>query len=69
MVIDFLKTAISLKKIQRQGWINKLSISNPESVADHSYSMAVIGMIIADLEDYDSAKSWSNIIFRIFSES
>ncbi|NND86296.1 MAG: HD domain-containing protein [Nitrosopumilus sp.] len=69
MVIDFLKTAISLKKIQRQGWIDKLSISNPESVADHTYSMAVIGMIISDLEDYDSEKILKMTLLHDLAES
>ncbi len=69
MVIDFLKTAISLKKIQRQGWIDKLSINNPESVADHSYSMAVIGMIISDLENYDSEKILKMTLLHDLAES
>ena len=45
MTLDFFKTAVNLKKISRQGWIDKLSLDNPESVADHSYSMAVISMV------------------------
>ena len=56
MILDFFKTAVNLKKIQRKGWMDKLSISNPESVADHSYSMAIMGMFISDLENYDTEK-------------
>ena len=56
MILDFFKTAVNLKNISRQGWIDKLSIEHPESVADHSYSMAIMGMVISDLENYDSEK-------------
>ena len=51
--LDFFKNALNLKNISRQGWIDKLSIEHPESVADHSYSMAIMGMVISDLENCD----------------
>ena len=57
LLLDFLKDSTNLKTISRQGWIDKLSIKNPESVADHSYSMAIMAMIISDLENYDSEKN------------
>jgi len=69
MIIDFFKTAANLKKISRQGWINKLSLDNPESVADHSYSMAVIGMVISDLENYNSEKIIKMILLHDLAES
>ena len=69
MIIDFFKTAINLKKIQRQGWIDKLSIVNPESVADHSYSMAMMGMIVSDMENYNSEKILKMILLHDLAES
>jgi putative hydrolase of HD superfamily len=69
MVLDFFKTAVNLKKIQRKGWVDRLSISNPESVADHSYSMAVMGMVISDLESYDSEKIIKMILLHDLAES
>jgi len=69
MILDFLKTAANLKKIQRQGWIDKLSLENPESVADHSYSMAIMGMIISDLENYNSEKIIKMILLHDLAES
>ena len=69
MIIDFFKTAANLKKIQRQGWIDKLSIENPESVADHSYSMALMGMIISDMENYNSEKIIKMILLHDLAES
>ncbi len=69
MVLDFFKTAANLKKISRQGWIDELSIENPESVADHSYSMAIMGMVISDLENYNSEKILKMILLHDLSES
>ena len=69
MILDFLKTAANLKKISRQGWIDKLSIENPESVADHSYSMAVMSMIISDLENYNSEKLMKMVLLHDLAES
>jgi putative hydrolase of HD superfamily len=69
MILDFFKVAANLKNISRQGWLDKLSMSNPESVADHSYSMAVIGMVISDLENYDSEKILKMILLHDLAES
>ena len=69
MTIDFFKTAIHLKKIQRQGWIDKLSMDSSESVADHSFSMAMMGMVISDLENYDSEKILKMILLHDLAES
>lgn len=69
MTIDFFKTAANLKKVHRQGWIDKLSMDNPESVADHSYSMALMGMVISDLEDYNSEKILKMILLHDLAES
>ena len=64
MILDFFKTAANLKKIYRQGWIDKLSLDTPESVADHSYSMALMGMVISDLGNYNSEKILKMILKR-----
>ena len=69
MILDFFKTAANLKKISRQGWIDKLLLDNPESVADHTYSMAIIGMVISDLENYNSEKIIKMILLHDLAES
>lgn len=69
MILDFLKSAVKLKDVSRQGWIEKLSIDVPESVADHSYSMAVMGMIISDLENFDTEKILKMILLHDLAES
>ena len=68
-IIDFFKNALNLKNISRQGWIDKLSIEYPESVADHSYSMAIMAMVISDLENYDSEKILKMVLLHDLAES
>ena len=69
MILEFLLTVANLKKIPRQGWIDKLSIKTPESVADHSYSMAVMSMVISDLGPYDSEKAIKMALLHDLAES
>ncbi len=69
MILDFFKTAVNLKNISRQGWVDKLSLKHPESVADHSYSMAIMGMAISDLENYNSEKILKMILLHDLAES
>ncbi|HJM79878.1 MAG TPA: HD domain-containing protein [Nitrosopumilus sp.] len=67
--LDFFKNTSNLKNIPRKGWMDKLSIQNPESVADHSYSMAMMGMVISDLENYDTEKILKMILLHDLAES
>ncbi len=69
MILDFLHTSANLKKIPRQGWVDKLSIDKPESVADHTFSMAIMGMIFSDLENYDTGKILKIILLHDLAES
>jgi len=69
MILDFFKTAANLKNISRQGWIDKLSLDSPESVADHSYSMAIMSMVISDLENYNSEKILKMVLLHDLAES
>lgn len=58
-----------MKTIKRQGWIDKLDIANPESVADHTFAMAVMGMVIADSEKYNVEKILKMILLHDLAES
>jgi len=69
LILDFLKIAANLKVVLRQGWIDKLSIKNPESVADHVYSMAIMGMILSDSQKYDTEKILKMILLHDLAES
>jgi len=68
-LLDFLNNSINLKNISRQGWIDKLSITHSESVADHSYSMAIMAMVISDLENYNSEKIIKMVLLHDLAES
>ena len=68
-LLDFFKNASNLKNISRQGWIDELSIKHPESVADHSYSMAIMAMIISDLDNYNSEKILKMVLLHDLAES
>ncbi len=69
MISDFFNIAANLKKIPRQGWIDKLSLERPESVADHTYSLAIMGMIFSDLENYNTEKILKIILLHDLAES
>ena len=69
MILEFLEIAANLKTVPRQGWIDKLSIKNPESVADHTYSMAIIGMIFSDSQKYNTERILKMILLHDLAES
>ncbi|MDE1827269.1 MAG: HD domain-containing protein [Thaumarchaeota archaeon] len=48
MLFDFFYIASELKKIPRKGWHDKVGITHPESVADHSYGTAIMAMVFSD---------------------
>ena len=56
MIEKFFQKVLVLKNVPRRGWKEKLKINDPESVADHSYSTAVMSMILSDLEGFNSEK-------------
>ncbi|MDI1495786.1 MAG: metal dependent phosphohydrolase [Cenarchaeum symbiont of Oopsacas minuta] len=69
MMEEFFSAITSLKKIQRQGWIDKAGIDNPESVADHSYSVAVMAMVFGDDAKMDSCKMIQMALLHDMAES
>jgi putative hydrolase of HD superfamily len=69
MILDFFNKMADLKKIPRQGWIDKLNLKNPESVADHIFSMSVMGMVLSDMQDYNTEKILKIILLHDLAES
>jgi putative hydrolase of HD superfamily len=53
---DFFMAAGQLKSIRRSGWLKKARISDPESVADHSFRMAVMGAVLGEERSLDAGK-------------
>lgn len=56
MIIDFFKIAANLKTISRKGWMEKLEMNNVETVADHSYMVSLMSMILSDVSGLDTLK-------------
>ena len=69
MIEDFFRIAARLKDVPRQGWMDKMGMERPESVADHTFLTAVMGMTIADLENLDSEKVLRMILLHDLAES
>lgn len=55
-VLGFFGMAGRLKSEPRKGWVSKLRMKNPESVADHSYRTALMAMAYSDARGLDTAK-------------
>ena len=69
MVQDFFQIVLGLKTIQRKGWKDKLGLKNVESVADHSYSMAIMSMVLSDLLALDTNKILKMALLHDLAES
>ena len=68
-IADFFKVAANLKNISRQGWIDRLGCKDPESVADHTYMTALMGMVLSDLRMLDTAKVTRMTLLHDIAES
>lgn len=68
-IINFFKFVLKLKGVYRQGWKNELNIIKPESVAEHCYSMAVLAMILSDLENLNTLKIIKMTLLHDLAES
>lgn len=55
-ILDFALVLGKLKNTKRTGWVRE-NIPNPESIAEHSFRMAVLTMILAPKIGADSIKA------------
>ncbi len=55
-LIRFWQFGARLKEEQRQGWVQSLRISRVESVADHSFAVALLGLFEGERRGYDMAR-------------
>jgi len=68
-LVSFFRIVCNLKTIKRSGWIHKSKITSPESVADHSYSMCMMSMILAEIMNLDSGYIMKMVIIHDLAES
>jgi putative hydrolase of HD superfamily len=54
-ILDFFKKVMKLKYLKRTGWIQS-KIENPESVADHSFMLAILVLIYSKKFNLDVDK-------------
>lgn len=53
--LDFLAKIGKSKKILRSGWVRE-KVKNPESIAEHSFQLSVLAMVLADQLGVDKDK-------------
>ena len=58
-----------LKKLPRSGWKIKIGLDDSESVAEHSYMMSVMSMVLADMKSLNSEKVIKMSILHDWAES
>jgi putative hydrolase of HD superfamily len=58
-----------LKEIKRRGWVLSGAVRNPESVADHSFRMAIMGAYLSNVKGLDSAKVMRMCLMHDIAES
>lgn len=68
-LLSFFRIVCNLKTIKRSGWIHKSNITSPESVADHSYSMCMMSMILAEIINLDTGHIMKMVIIHDLAES
>jgi putative hydrolase of HD superfamily len=66
---ELFLAAGKLKKVERRGWIVSGGIKNPESVADHSFRMSIIGAYLSDLQGLDTSKVIRMCLIHDLAES
>jgi len=69
MISEFFFQIAGLKKLPRSGWKIKLGLEDSESVAEHSYMMSVMSMVLSDMKSLDSEKVIKMSILHDWAES
>ena len=56
-MLEFFSLTGRLKAERRRGWVRRLRVKDAESVADHSYRVALMSMVYSDLKGLDTARA------------
>jgi putative hydrolases of HD superfamily len=65
----FFHSILELKSIKRAGWVSKVQIKDAESVADHTFSMATMAMLLSDMLGFDTHKVIKMVLIHDLAES
>lgn len=63
-----VSAVLLLKRLPRTGWVHA-KVREPESVADHSYALAVLAMLNADSKGLDTEKAMKIALLHDIVES
>ena len=69
MISEFFYQIANLKTIQRSGWKSKLNLSDSESVAEHTYMMSVMAMVLSDIKNLNTEKIIKMSLLHDWAES
>ena len=69
MLSNFFFQIASLKNLPRAGWKVKLNLKDSESVAEHSYMMTVMSMVLSDLKNMKTDKILKMSLIHDWAES
>ena len=67
-VISLLREAGKLKRLPRTGWV-EAGVRDPESVADHSYRVALLSMLLSDQAGADTLKTLRMAVLHDLAEA
>ena len=65
----FFHSILQLKSVRRAGWVSKVKIKDAESVADHTFSMCAMAMLLSDMLGLDTQKAMKMVILHDLAES
>jgi len=69
LISDFFFQIAGLKTLPRTGWKVKLNLKDSESVAEHSYMMSVMAMVMSDMKNLNTEKIIKMSILHDWAES
>tara|TARA_B100000029_G_C17199668_1_gene823891 strand:+ start:48 stop:578 length:531 start_codon:yes stop_codon:yes gene_type:complete len=69
LISDFFFQVAGLKTLPRTGWKMKLNLKDSESVAEHSYMMSVMAMVMSDMSNLNTEKIIKMSILHDWAES
>jgi putative hydrolase of HD superfamily len=65
----FFHSVLQLKSLRRAGWVSKVDVRDAESVADHTFSMCAMAMLLADMLGLDTTRAMKMVILHDLAES
>jgi putative hydrolase of HD superfamily len=69
LLANFFNFVMELKAVKRSGWISKVKVKNPKSVADHTYSMSTMVMVFSDILGMKTERALKMAILHDLGES